>query len=172
MAAVTRAMPFPDPPVLGPGGRRLLPLHTVVPWSAARDLHAGFRALMEQQRKTLEEHEILVYLVYSNSGLSGFLYETVIYWRDEWLELHRHTLPAEILNTMQESEPDPAARDAAEQVRLSIIDLMDAHGGAHFQIGRAYPYTRGRDEIFLELLRELKAHIDPKGLLNPGALGL
>ena len=172
MAAVTRAMPFPDPPVLGPGGRRLLPLHTVVPWSAARDLHAGFRALMEQQRKTLEEHEILVYLVYSNSGLSGFLYETVIYWRDEWLELHRHTLPAEILNTMQESEPDPAARDAAEQVRLSIIDLMDAHGGAHFQIGRAYPYTRGRDEIFLKLLRELKAHVDPKGLINPGALGL
>ena len=172
MAAVTRATPFPDPPVLGPGGRRLLPLHTVVPWSAARDLHAGFRALMERQRTTLEENDILVYLVYSNSGLSGFLYETVIYWKDEWLDLHRHTLPDEILTHMAESEPRPAVRAAADDVRLAIIDLMDTHGGTHFQIGRAYPYTRDRDATFLNVLRDLKTHVDPKGLLNPGALGL
>lgn len=172
MATVTRAMPFPDPMVLGPGGRRLLPLHTVVPWSAARDLHREFRALLKREAKTLAAHDIQVYLVYSTSGLSGFLYECVIYWPDEWLDLHRHTLPNEILSHMQESEPRPAAREAVEDLRLKIIDVMDAHGGIHFQIGRWYPYTRDRDDTFLNLLRELKAQVDPKGILNPGALGL
>ncbi len=73
---------------------------------------------------------------------------------------------------MQESEPRPAAREAVEDLRLKIIDVMDAHGGIHFQIGRWYPYTRDRDDTFLNLLRELKTQVDPKGILNPGALGL
>ncbi len=172
MAAVTRAVPFPDPMVLGPGGRRLLPLHTVVPWSAARALHAGFVELLKREQATLKAHDIDVFVVYSSSGLSGFLYECVIYWRDEWLALHRQTLPTGILAQMQESEPQPAVSAAVEQLRVQIIDLMDAHGGAHFQIGRAYPYTRQRDERLLGLLSRLKHQVDPQGLLNPGALGL
>jgi D-lactate dehydrogenase (cytochrome) len=59
-----------------------------------------------------------------------------------------------------------------ERLRVEIIDLMYAHGAAHLQIGRAYPYTRERDAAALELLRTLKAATDPQALLNPGALGL
>jgi FAD/FMN-containing dehydrogenase len=40
------------------------------------------------------------------------------------------------------------------------------------QIGKAYPYTRERDEGALNMVKSLKAHVDPKGLMNPGALGL
>ena len=69
-----------------------------------------FVALLQREEKTLAANDIQVYLVYSTSGLSGFLYECVIYWPDEWLDLHRHTLPDEILSHMRESEPRPAAR--------------------------------------------------------------
>jgi D-lactate dehydrogenase (cytochrome) len=49
---------------------------------------------------------------------------------------------------------------------------MYAHGAAHLQIGRAYPYTRERDAAALALLRGIKTATDPQALLNPGALGL
>jgi FAD/FMN-containing dehydrogenase len=40
------------------------------------------------------------------------------------------------------------------------------------QIGKFYPYMRGRDPHTAKLIRDLKALVDPKRRLNPGALGL
>jgi D-lactate dehydrogenase (cytochrome) len=172
MAEVVKAVPFPTPMVLGPGGRRLLPLHAVVPYSAASALQADFERLLEAHREALSMHDIDVFVVYATSGLSGFLWECVIYWPDEWLEIHRRTMDPQILAHMQESAPRPEARAAVEALRLAIVDLMHRHGGAHFQIGRAYPYLRDRSAPSLELLRQLKRDLDPQRILNPGALGL
>ena len=172
MAQVVSATPFPTPMVLGPGGRRLLPLHAVVPYSAATALHASFQRLMASHAEMMREHDIDVFIVYATSGLSGFLYECVIYWPDEWLELHRRTMEPEFLAHMTESEPRPAARAAVEALRVAIVELMHEHGGAHFQLGRAYPYMRDREMPALDLLRRVKAQTDPAGLINPGALGL
>jgi D-lactate dehydrogenase (cytochrome) len=172
MAQVVSATPFPPPMVLGPGGRRLQPLHVVLPYSASNELHTAFSSLLADNAELMEKHDIEIFLVYATVGLSGFLYECVIYWPDEWLELHRQTMPAEILATMQAGEARPAARAVVEQLRLQIVELMHQHGGAHYQIGRAYPYARDRQPESLGLLRQLKASVDPQGLINPGALGL
>ena len=53
-----------------------------------------------------------------------------------------------------------------------MVEVMFAHGAAHLQIGKAYPYLRERDPSALALLHTLKRHVDPRGLINPGALGL
>jgi D-lactate dehydrogenase (cytochrome) len=115
---------------------------------------------------------VRVYVVYATCGASAFLFEPVIYWKDAWPALHRHTMPTAMLAAWTEPPPDEAARQLVERLRVEIIDLMYAHGAAHLQIGRAYPYTRERDAAALELLRTLKAATDPQALLNPGALGL
>ncbi|MEM9529341.1 MAG: FAD-binding oxidoreductase [Pseudomonadota bacterium] len=172
MATVTRATPFPPPAVLGPGGLRLLPLNTIVPYSAAEGLHTEMNDLLEAHRQEFESLGIEVYLVYATTGRSGFLYELVIYWPDEWLELHRETMPAAFLEHMQEQPPQPDVQQRVDELKHSLVDVMYRHGGVHLQIGRCYPYTQERDAGALNLLRQLKNQLDPRGLINPGALGL
>ncbi len=172
MAAVTRAMPFPDPMVLGPEGRRLLPLHGIFPHSTAPAFNAAFQAWLAKQRAQLEQHEVRVYVVYATCGASSFLYEPVIYWRDSWPALHRSAMPAAMLANWTEPPAHPAARELVERLRVEIIDLMYQHGAAHLQIGRAYPYTRERNPATLALLQALKRASDGAAVVNPGALGL
>jgi FAD/FMN-containing dehydrogenase len=43
-------------------------------------------------------------------------------------------------------------------------------GAAHFQLGKFYRYRQGRDPAALALFDAIKAHLDPEGLMNPGAL--
>ncbi len=172
MADVVRSTPFPAPMVLGPGGRRLLPLHVVLPHSRVEAFHAALEALREREAGALEAHRVLLFTVFAGVGPSAILYEPVLYWDDEWNALHRATLPPALLAQMSESPPAPAARAYVESLRREIVALMLAHRGAHLQIGRAYPYLTGRPAPFLAMLQALKRHTDPHDLVNPGALGL
>jgi D-lactate dehydrogenase (cytochrome) len=168
---ITRATPFPEPMVLGPEGRRLLPMHGIVPYSRSAAMHADLLALRERHREKLLQHEAQLWFVYATLGASAILIEPLIYWKDSWLELHKATLPAGILSAMKESPENTRARDYVEALRIEIVDTMQAHGASHMQIGRAYPYLRGRGES-ASLVRALKRELDPRGLINPGALGL
>ncbi|MEO0574821.1 MAG: FAD-binding oxidoreductase [Pseudomonadota bacterium] len=172
MAEFTRAMPFPEPAVLGPNGKRLLPLHAVVPYSKAAGLQADVDSYLQSIKSQCEEHRVEVYVVYATCGSAGFLYETVMYWEDEWLDIHRITMSDDVLASFSEPARDDASRDLVENIRVRTIDIMYEHGATHFQIGKAYPYTRERDATSLDVLREVKRRVDPYNLLNPGALGL
>lgn len=169
---ITRATPFPDPMLLGPGGRRLLPLHGIFPPSAVLEFHRAVLELRARQQTRLDALGILLPVVYATVGRNGFLYEPVIYWRDTWPTLHRRVMPGPVLAKMHPGEPNPAVRAAVEELRISLIDLMYAHGAVHLQIGRAYPYLRERDPAFEALLRGIKRELDPRNLINPGVLGL
>ncbi|MFK8054336.1 MAG: FAD-binding oxidoreductase [Woeseiaceae bacterium] len=172
MAEFTRALPFPEPAVLGPGGKRLLPLHGVVPYSRAAALHKAFEQYMATVAEECAALKVEAYVVYATCGPAGFLYETVTYWEDEWLDVHRQTMSDASLAALQEHASNPEARALVERIRLATIDIMYAHGATHFQIGKAYPYTRERNEATLSVLRQIKHDVDPKNLINPGALGL
>ncbi len=172
MADVVRATPFPPPMVLGPGGRRLLPLHVVLPHSRVEAFHAALEALREREAAALEAHRVLLFVVFAGVGRSALLYEPVLYWEDEWNALQRATMPPALLAEMSEPAGNPAAREYVESLRRRIVALMLEHRGAHLQIGRAYPYLEGRPAPFLALLQALKRQTDPAGIINPGALGL
>jgi FAD/FMN-containing dehydrogenase len=53
-----------------------------------------------------------------------------------------------------------------------VVDLMHAHGGIHFQIGRTYPFARDHNPVHWALLKAIKTELDPMNILNPGVLGL
>ena len=172
MAEFARAVPFPDPMIVGPAGRRLLPLHAILPYSRAVGLHEDYREYLAGIHEECEEKRVEAYVVYSTTGKAGFLYEVVIYWEDEWLAFHRRYLPEEVRGVVSEGRANPEGRALVERMRVELIDMMYRHGSVHLQIGRAYPYARDRNPAALQLLRNLKQQVDPQGLINPGALGI
>ena len=172
MASVTRAMPFPDPMVLGAGGKRLLPLHGIFPYSKVAAFHLALAQLIERAQQELTQLGIEVFVVYACVGSNAMLHEPVIYWQDSWPELHKTVMPEAVLRQLRESPANHAARARVECLRLEIIELMHAHGAAHLQLGRAYPYLRDRDAAFSNMVYALKSALDPAHRINPGALGL
>lgn len=172
MAAVVQAMPFPQPLVVGPGGRRLLPLHVILPHSAIEAFHADFLALRQREATRCAAHRIDAFVVFAAVGPSALLYEPVIYWEDEWLPLLEAMMPSQLRAGLKPGAANPEGRACVEELRLETIALMKRHAGAHLQIGRAYPYLEDRSTAFTNVLRGLKATLDPDHLINPGALGL
>jgi FAD/FMN-containing dehydrogenase len=172
MAAVVQSSPFPQPMVVGPGGRRLLPLNVILPHTAVTAFHRDFEALRERHRARCEELGVLLFMVFAGVGPSCVLHEPVIYWQDEWLPLHAATLDDSLAEWVKPAAAHPQARDYVEALRLELINLMAMHRGAHLQIGRAYPYLQGRDLVFQKTLAQFKDWVDPDGIINPGALGL
>jgi D-lactate dehydrogenase (cytochrome) len=67
---------------------------------------------------------------------------------------------------------NPEARSYVDQLKRDLVALYAAHGAAHFQIGRAYTYRQQLDARADALLLAIKAQLDPRGLMNPGVLGL
>jgi len=52
-----------------------------------------------------------------------------------------------------------------------LEEISIANGAIHFQIGKDYPYLQTRTKETRTLLHNIKKQLDPKNLINPGALG-
>ncbi len=59
-----------------------------------------------------------------------------------------------------------------DTLKRDITALYSQFGAVHFQLGKTYPYVDVIDPGTLDLVRAIKAAVDPDGLMNPGALGL
>lgn len=170
---VVRAMPFqPLHNMLGPNGERWVPLHGLLPHSEVQAFHAAFTSYVESKRGEMEAKKAYIGAMFSSIGASTFLYEPALYWQDVRTEYHERMMDADYLAKLPQYPANPQGAALVEEMRVAIIDLLEAHGAGHFQPGKLYPYTRGRDAGALALLRAVKAAVDPQGLLNPGALQL
>lgn len=168
---VMRADPFMAYPVVSYKGERCLPLHGILQFSRAAAFHEGMEQIRERRKSIIAEHEIIIPAMFSTVSTHGLLYEPVLYWKDSANCFHQEHTSDEMLKAMR-SEDNIKAREAVEIVRADIVDLIHAQGGVHLQIGKTYPYLRDRCEDQVRILTDLKAHIDPHNLMNPGALGL
>lgn len=172
-ATFVRSMPFaPLFNVLGPKGERWVPLHGIFSHSDADRFHDAFVALLDARRKEMEQLGVWTGTMFSSIGGHGLLYEIAIYWPDTLTPYHRETLGADYLAGIPAYPESPAARAAAYRLKDDLVDLMQAHGSAHFQVGRAYPYLDRLDPAARALIRATKRTLDPYNLMNPGALGL
>jgi FAD/FMN-containing dehydrogenase len=57
-------------------------------------------------------------------------------------------------------------------LRLDLTRFWMEQGCVHLQIGKTYRYLESRQPAVRTLLEQIKAAVDPKGLMNPGSLGL
>jgi FAD/FMN-containing dehydrogenase len=102
----------------------------------------------------------------------GFLYEPVFYWEDDRTAFHKRYLPKEYLDMLPEYPANPEGRALVRELRGKINAIFASVGSIHMQVGKSYPYMTGRDPEAARLLRELKQSLDPRNLVNPGALQL
>lgn len=170
--AVVRAYPFPPFSLMGPVGERWLAMHGIMPFSRIAEFKERIDAVYARYSSEMEQHKIIKAAMFTTIATNAFLFEPVFYWEDSRATfIDRHTDP-EILKNMTTFEPNEEGRKVVKEMKQAIIDCIYECGGAHMQIGKAYPYTRERDAGALNMVQSLKAHVDPKGLMNPGALGL
>ncbi len=163
---MVRAVPFAPLPVLSPSGGRMLPLHGIVPWSRAAELDAEMAALLARHAEACAEAQLTIGTSFFGVARSGLLYEPVLYWPDARLLSHERRTTGEL----PRHPANPAAQALVARISAEMIELFHAAGATHLQIGRAYPWARGRNAGAMALLAAIKAEMDPRGLINPGAL--
>ena len=170
---VLRAMPFvPLYYMLGPKGERWVPQHGVMPLSRIDAFHKSLMQLYAGYADRMKQLSVEPGAMYTAIGTNAFLYEPVFYWQDELTSYHRRYLPADYVGSLPTYPPNPAARELVRELRDETNKLFAAVGAVHMQLGKSYPYLEGRQPAAAAALRHMKQHLDPGGIMNPGALQL
>ena len=170
---VLRANPFPPVnSMVGPSGERWVPVHGIVRHSQALPVIEAITALFEAHAAAMERLEVGAGYMFLTVATTGFLIEPVFYWPDALSEIHRRSVEPAHFARLTRFPANPEARALVATLRQGVIGIFGAHGGMHFQIGRTYPLKRDTDPRAWPILEAVKAHLDPEGRMNPGALGL
>lgn len=168
-----RTLPFaPLFNILGPGAERWVPLHGILLHDVAVPFDTAFKALLASRKADMDRLGVWIGTMFSPIGPSGFLYEVALYWPDARTPYHVTTLGEDYLAGLTQFAENPEARAYVDELKEAIVALMQEHGAAHFQLGRAYPYRSRLSAPASSLLTAIKRELDPKGLMNPGVLGL
>lgn len=170
---VVRSMPFmPLYPIMGPAGERWVPLHGILAFSQVKSFHDKLQAMHTRYAAEMEKLKVTTAAMFTTIGTTGFLYEPVFYWQDTRHLYHERYLPEEFLAMLPKYPENPEARKLVEEMRTGIREIFASCGAVHLQVGKSYPYMKGRDPRNAQMLTAIKALLDPKRLMNPGSLGL
>jgi len=170
---VANAMPFmPLYNVRSPRGERWVPIHGILPFSRVEAFRAEISRYYEAHEADMKRLRIRYGAMFMTVATNAFLYEPVFYWEDGYNIAQERLLPAGYQETLPKFADNPEGRALVDKMKHGIADIFQRHGAIHLQIGKFYPYMRGRDPQTAELIRSVKQLIDPQRRLNPGALGL
>jgi len=172
VAKVMRAKPFsPVRGMLGLNGERWVPIHAVFPLTSAQKVVAANEAYFAGRRSFMHEHGI-VYSVMTMTVGSEFFLEPAFYWQDEITPLHVESVGEDVTRPWRNRPANVRTREAVIELRRGTQELYASLGGASWQVARDYPYESVLAPETWSLAQALKSAVDPKGLMNPGSLGL
>ena len=171
MPTVLMAMPFiPLYPILGPQGQRWVPMHGIMPFSKLIAFNDKLDLLYASYADRMLAAKVEKAAMFTSISTTGFLFEPVFYWEDDRTVFHKRYLPQEYLDVLPEYPANPEGRALVAEMKDAIQDVFTEFGAVHMQLGKAYPYMRGRESQSTALIRQIKTELDPKGLMNPGGL--
>jgi FAD/FMN-containing dehydrogenase len=168
-----RGAPFlPPNDILGPRGQRWAPSHGIAPHSRVVAVTDALHAFFEARSELLERHGIEWGYVTFAISTTAILVEPMLYWPGARAPYHERIIAPAHLAKLPRLSPDPETAEVVRQLRVDLVDLWTRHRCAHLQIGKTYKYLDTREAPIRALLEGVKGLVDPKGLVNPGALGL
>jgi FAD/FMN-containing dehydrogenase len=151
---------------------RRLPTHALFSHSNVAKAHAEMSAYLDTRKDELGQLGITWGSICFAVGANAICIEPLIYWTDPQLALNDRARNLTDIDGLAENGEVPAARLAVKELRANLVAIFTRHGGVHMQIGKDYPYRQTRKPNTFALLENIKAILDPAGLVNPGALGL
>jgi FAD/FMN-containing dehydrogenase len=170
---ILRANPFPPPnSMLGPGGERWVPVHGFLPHSRLVAAWERLQALWDGHAAEMARLKVETGALIAATGRSACLIEPVFYWPGEHNPLHTHAIEPDHLARLPRLPDSPEATALVETLKAEVIAIFQSLGAIHLQIARTYPLRERHDPAGWAILTALKRQVDPRGLMNPGALGL
>lgn len=157
--------------MLGPDGERWVPVHGLVPHSRAVSVIDRIEALFAENADEMQRLEVAHGYLLATVASNCFVVEPVFFWPDELFEMHRRYVEADHLARLPQRGANEPARALVTQLKRDLADLFRDEGAVHLQVAKAYHYHDGLREAPLALARAIKDVVDPKGRMNPGALG-
>ncbi len=169
-----RGTPFTDFLPLGRANpeQRNLPIHGIFPHSKVGEASREMHRYLADRKDFMAQHGITYGTIFFAVGPYAMCIEPLFYWIDEQLGLHNRETDQSDVKALAKIPERPAASKAVAELREGVVALFTRNGAVHCQIGKAYPYRQTRKPETYRLLQSLKALVDPKGLVNPGSLGL
>lgn len=169
---VMRSRPFsPVRGMLGRDGERWVPIHSVFPLGEAERVLDANEAFFAERRPFLEQHGITYSVMTMTTGHEFFL-EPAFYWQDELTPLHIRSLGEEVVKPWIGRPANVRSREAVVELRNATQALYAGLGGVAWQVARDYPFIELLKPETRALLSAIKQSVDPRGLMNPGSLGL
>jgi FAD/FMN-containing dehydrogenase len=169
---VLRANPFgPVNNMIGPNGERWAPVHTLVPHSKAELAYQKSSEIFNNHQVAISKFNIGIGYLLATVSSNVFVLEPVFFWPDELNELHHHAIDSQHIKRVTKFTASPEARAAVQAIREDLILAYKDLGGVHMQIGKTYLFEQGINENNFNLLKNIKALVDPTNRMNPTALG-
>ena len=170
---ILRANPFPPPnSMLGPDGERWVPVHGFLPHSKLVQCWERLEQLWADNAEAMTRLGVETGALIAATGRSSCLIEPVFFWPGEHNPLHRDAIEPDHMAKLTAQPDNPEANALVMALRASVIAIFQEMGAIHLQIARAYPLKDSHDPAAWAILEALKRQVDPKGLMNPGSLGL
>jgi len=170
---ILRANPFPPPnSMLGPDGERWVPVHGFLPHSRLVEAWERIEALYAENANVMTRLDVNAGALLAAVSRSACLIEPVFFWPDAMNPLHRAAVEPDHLKKLKGFPEGPEARALVAELRAGIIAIFRSLEATHLQIARTYPLNASLDPAAWDILSALKRAVDPKGLMNPGSLGL
>lgn len=170
---IMRANPFPPVnSMVGPDGERWVPVHGFLPHSRLVEAWERIQALFAANQEEMDAHGVAAGAMLAAVNRSTCLIEPVFFWPDVLEEIHCRSLEADHLAKLKRFPANEASRALVVRLRGEIVGIFRDLDATHLQVARAYPLQAASDPRAWEILTAIKAVVDPKGLMNPGSLGL
>lgn len=170
---VVRATPFK--PVgeflVGHAGERWIPIHACLPASRVGPVFDATMAYLASQAGVLERFRIATSHLTGSSG-TDIVFEPAFYYPDALKTFHLRNLDPADAERYRRLPAVPGATAEVTRMLRDLAGIFLAHGAVHQQLGKFYPYRESLDPVTWSLLAGCKSLVDPRGLMNPGSLGL
>jgi len=157
---------------IGPAGERWAPMHGLFPLSDADAAWQSIEALFDEYMESFDRLGIMVGYLLALVSSTVFVIEPVLYWPGPRTVWHQRVLDADQQKKLTEFPDNAEVNATVKEVRDRLNHLFADLGASHLQIGKKYRYHENLQLPARTLLEAIKTAVDPKGLMNPTALGL